>query len=236
MNKKKIATGLFLAALSALILWAAVAGCLRLFLSGSSSLFGKDASAPPERVSDDVLFDRNENDLSSDSLNLPPDTPVGDNFDPSRPAVSEGEAGGYYEFAMTPEYFNALLRKYEENLPIKSPAASFSGGEMILSGDADVSSISSMLNIPAALVVFLPKTVPCKLSCVPVVRDGKLLVTVTSAWAGSDILSPYLSREGVLSSVEEFLNLQLTKYLPSEYIMESASVSDGGIYVRFRIS
>ena len=113
--------------------------------------------------------------------------------------------------------------------------ATFSTGTVILSADVSVSLLSKQMDIPAALVVFLPNTVPCTLYCTPSVSDGRFRVSVSKVSAGNDVLSPFLGREEVLSTVEEFVNDQLTKYLSSDYKMQSVRVNDRGMYVRFSV-
>ncbi len=229
MIGKRIVRGLFFAALLALLAWAFVTGSLKKYFSSSEKLFGIESPQSDSQLSDDVLFD--------DDSTLDWTDPATDAFDPDRdPTPSETEKkDSSYEFALTPDYFNALLEKYAEKSPLKNVTSSFSDGTVILSGDAEVDTLADLLGIPAALVVFLPKTVPCALQCVPRVENGGLRVDVVKVSTGSDVLAPFLSREEVLSSVEDFLNKTLTEHLPSNYIMESAKATSTGLYVRFSV-
>lgn len=226
---KRIASAVFFSALMALLAWAAVITFWR--AEGREALSAMGASSEGETASEeDVLFD--------DDSTVDWSDPITDVFD-STPQGSDVPAAPQppksYEFALTSDYFDALLEKYSDGIPIRSITSSFSSGHVILSGKADVDALTDLLNIPAALVVFLPDTVECRLACIPRVENGRLRVSVAKVWAGSDILAPFLSAEGILSSVEEFLNDLLMRYLPATYHMQSATVSDGGMYVRFSV-
>jgi hypothetical protein len=216
-------TGIFFAVILALLVWAAVAGVIGNFLQKTLNALAADGSAVVSE--EDVLFD---------------DDSTVDWSEPDRDVVEEvptveSTAPKTYEFALTKDYFGVLLEQYASEIPIRNLTADFSDGQVIFSGGADVPVLSELLKIPSALVMFLPKTVECNLYCIPEVSEGRLKVTVVKVEAGSDIISPFLQGEGVLTAVEDFLNDLLTKYLPSHYKMQSATVSDGGLYVRFLI-
>lgn len=239
MRGSRIVSGLFLAALTALFVWAVLTGVFKDFLSDSARFFGIENHFVSTDSDEDVLFD---NDADVDW-----NDPITDAFDPSSlseiPVVDsqEGEdtSGAshekFYEFALTPEYFSALLKKYSKGSSLENVTASFSDGTVILSGDVSVSLLTEQMSIPAALVVFLPESVPCTLYCVPLVKDGRLTVTVERVSAGNEILTPFLSQSRVLSAVEDLLNEQLTKYLSSNYKMQSARITKTGMYVRFSV-
>lgn len=227
----RIVRKLFFAALTALLVWALLTGVFGKYFSSPQSLFGIQSSVSEQNSDEDVLFDDDSTVDWSD-----PAEDVFDSIVEENSPSEEKDGSSQYEFALTPEYFSALLDKYSDKIPLKNATSSFSDGTMILSGDADVSLLSDLLGIPSALVIFLPDTVPCELCCVPQVCDGRLQVSVSRVSAGSDVLAPFLSREEVLSAVEEFLNEQLTKYLPSNYIMQSAYVTSSGLYVRFLVT
>lgn len=239
MRGSRIFSGLFLAALTALFVWAVLTGAFRDFLMDSARFFGiENHFVPSDSDGEDVLFD---DDSTVDWSN--PITDVFDSASLSEITLSDGEQSDetdeykekFYEFALTPEYFDALLKKYSGDSALKDISATFSDGEVILSGDVSVSVLTKQMDIPAALVVFLPESVPCTLNCVPEVEDQRLKVTVTKVSAGSDVLAPFLSQPKLLSAVEEFLNGQLTKYLSSDYKMQSARVTKTGMYVRFSV-
>lgn len=232
MRGKKIATGLFFAALLALFAWALLTSVFGEYLQAPEEYFGiGHASSVSESDEEDVLFD--------DDSAVDWSDPATDVFESSatvsEPSVSSEPGERFYEFALTPEYFDALLAKYSDGLPLRDVTSAFADGTVVLSGNAVVSQMAELLDIPAALVIFLPETVPCTLRCVPEVSEDRLRVKVTQVSAGSDVLAPYLSRSEVLSSVEGFLNDQLTKYLPSDYKMGSARVTETGMYVRFSV-
>lgn len=238
MRGSRIVSGLFLAALTALFVWAVLTGAFKDFLTDSARFFGIENHFPLTDTSEDVLFD--------DDSTVDWSSVVTDVFDPSSlseiPTVdgtenSDGEEPSekFYEFALTSEYLSALLSKHSDASVLKNLSASFDEGEVILSGDADVSLLTKQMDIPAALVVFLPEFVPCTLHCVPEVAEGRLKVTVTKVSAGNDVLTPFLSQPKVLSSAEDLLNRQLTKYLSSDYKMQSAWVTKTGMYVRFSV-
>lgn len=235
--RRRIVSGLFLAALCALLAWAVLTGALSKFLSDSARLFGIENPVNAPAPEDDVLFD---DDSTVDWSDLFTDVFEDASLSDSDTAGETEDANGepkekFYEFALTSEYFNALLKKYSDGSALKNMSASFSKGRVILSADVSVVLLSQQMEIPAALVVFLPKTVPCTLECIPSVAEGRLRVKVSKVSAGSDVLSPFLGREEVLSTVEEFLNDQLTKYLSSDYKMQSVRVTDRGMYVRFSV-
>ena len=232
MKGKKIVAGLFFAALAALLAWAILTNVFGQVLTNPERFFGIESSVDATLTDDeDVLFD--------DDSTVDWSDPATDVFEPSYSSgvdsshVSEDAGAKVFEFVLTPDYFNALLEKHSDGLPLEDVTSSFSEGTVILSGKAKVSELASLLNIPAALVIFLPETVPCTLHCVPEVSHGQMYVKVTKVSAGSDVLAPYLSRSEILSSVEWFLNDRMTKYLPSEYIMQSARVTETGMYVQF---
>lgn len=227
---RRILSGLFFAALTALLAWAAVTGAWSRLTDLPRQWLQADASVCSESSEEDVLFD--------DDSTVDWSEPVTDVFDPL-PSTSTDlpsvELPKTYEFALTPAYFNALLEKYSDGIPIREICSSFASGQVVLSGRADVDALKELLDIPAALVIFLPKQVDCQLTCVPRVEQGRLRVTVSKVWAGSDVLAPFLGGAEVLSAVEGFLNDLLTKYLPSQYEMRSASVTEEGMYVRFSV-
>ncbi len=234
MRGSRIVSGLFLAALLALFVWAVLTGVFKDFLTDSARFFGiENPVVSTGSDGEDVLFD--------DDSTVDWSDPYTDTFDPSPsfPEVPSGSSdvskGKFYEFALTPEYFNALLEKYSGASALKNVTATFSEGQVVLSGDVNVLALTKQMNIPAALVIFLPDTVPCTLCCVPEVVDGCLQVTVPKVSAGNDVLAPFLSQPGVLSTVEDFLNEQLTKYLSDDYVMQSARVTKSGMYVRFSV-
>ena len=229
-----ILSRLLLAALTALLVWAFVVGVFGKFLSHPERFFGiKEPETSLSSEGEDVLFD--------DDSTVDWSDPVTDVFDSSD--VSQAPSGGeskdpepkpkYYEFILTPDYFDALLLRYSDGLPIYRISSSFSEGAIVLKGDASVDALSEQFGIPAAFRIFLPDTVPCTLWCTPRVEEGRMTVRVTKVSAGSDLLSPYLSRAEVLSSVEGFLNDQLTRYLPAEYRMQSVKVTETGMIVGF---
>lgn len=220
---KRIAVSLLFAALSALLVWCVAVFGWKMYKSEVLS----EWESPFDDSSEEVLFD--------DDSTVDWSDPVTDVFDSSEEPIPLPSAPKTYEFALTPQYFNALLERYSDGIPIRGLSSSFASGNVILSGMADVDALTELLDIPAALVIFLPDTVDCKLACVPRVEEGRLRVSVVKVWAGSDILAPFLSTEGILSSVEDFLNDLLMRYLPEEYQMQSATVTDGGLYVRFSI-
>ncbi len=238
MRGSRIVSGLFLAALTALFVWAVLTGVFRDFLTDSARFFGIENPVGATVSDDDVLFD--------DDSTVDWSDPITDVFDPSSLSgieTSDGNSGEettdtpkekFYEFALTPEYFNALLQKYSGGA-LRNVSSSFVEGKVILSGDVRISVLTRQMDIPAALVVFLPETVPCTLDCVPSVSQGRMSVTVTKVSAGNDVLTPFLSRPEVLSTVEEFLNEQLTKYLSPDYTMQSVRVTDKGMVVRFSV-
>ncbi|MBP3300865.1 MAG: hypothetical protein J6M34_05115 [Clostridia bacterium] len=221
---RRMLTGIFFAVLLALLVWAAVTGMIGNFLRRTLNALEADGTGVSS--AEDVLFD--------DDSTVDWSEPDQDVFVESLPS-EESSAPKTYEFALTKDYFAVLLEQYSAEVPIRNLTAEFSDGQVIFSGGADVPVLSELLKIPSALVMFLPKTVDCNLYCVPEVSEGRLKVTVVKVTAGSDIISPFLQGEGVLTAVEDFLNDLLTKYLPSHYKMQSATVSDGGLYVRFLI-
>ena len=228
---RRILVRLFFAALSALLVWAAVTGTLSRFFSHPERFFGiENEEAPAVQDSEEVLFDDDSTVDFSDPFTDVFDSAVSESDDAGE---TEDTAPRSYEFVLTPEYFNAILEKYAESLPIYNMSSRFSGGAVVMSGDASVDALAELFGIPAALTFFLPDTVPCTLWCSPKVADGRLSVTVTKVSAGSDVLSPYLSRPEILSSVESYLNDLLSRYLPEEYEMKSAKVTDTGLYIRF---
>ncbi len=239
MRGSRVVSGLFLAAVTALFVWAVLTGVFGDFLRDSARFFGiENHFSASSQDSEDVLFD------DDSTVDWSPVTEVFDasSFseisNPSDDTDSEATdrpKGKFYEMALTPEYFASLLEKRSGSSALKNVTVTCSDGEVILSGDVSVSALTKQMNIPAALVVFLPESVPCTLHCAPEVTDGRLGVTVRKVSAGNDVLAPFLGRPGVLSTVEDFLNEQLTRYLSSNYIMQSARVTEGGIYVRFSV-
>ena len=240
MRGSRIVSGLFLAALSALFVWAVLTGAFRDFLTDSARFFGiENHFSFSDSDGEDVLFD--------DDSTVDWSSPATDVFDPatfSEDSETDGEDSETptddipeksYELALTPEYFCALLKKYSDGLAMKNVTASFSDGNVMLSGDVCVAKLTEQMKIPAALVVFLPEFVPCTLDCVLSVEEQRLIVTVTKVSAGSDVLTPFLGQSKVLSAVEDFLNEQLTKYLSSNYKMQSVRVTKNGMYVRFSV-
>ena len=226
---KRIVGGLIFAALSALLVWAALVslGDLREYLLSSA---GNSSFSAESSDGEDVLFD--------DDSTVDWSDPLTEVFDP----VSEDDAETVlpappktYEFALTAEYFDVILEKYSDGIPFRNLSSEFSSGYVILSGAADVDALAALLEIPAALVVFLPDAVDCTLACVPKVEEGRLRVSVSKVRAGSDILAPFLSTDGILSAAENYLNNLLTEHLPSEYRMQSATVTEGGLYIRFSV-
>ena len=225
---RRIATGIFFAALLALLAWAAITGMIGKYFERALGSLAADGSAVSE---EDVLFD----DDSTVDWSVPEEDVLGEDFLTEDPPAQESTAPKTYEFELTKDYFDVLLEKYASDIPIRGLSTTFSDGQVVFSGGADVSALSELLNIPSALTLFLPSTVDCKLYCVPVVKDGRIRVSVAKVTAGSDMLSPFLQREGILSSVENFLNDLLRKHLPDHYKMQSATVSQGKMYVRFCI-
>ncbi|MBQ1965190.1 MAG: hypothetical protein II348_00745 [Clostridia bacterium] len=237
MRSGRIVSLLFLAALTALFVWAVLTGVFRDFLSDSARFFGIEnpvrATVPD---GEDVLFD---DDSTLDWSDL-----ITDVFDPSSQSeaeptdedTSEETADDpkekFYELALTPQYFNALLQKYSGDF-LRNVESSFAGGQVILSGDVKISALCERLKVSPALVIFLPETVPCTLSCTPKVSEGRMTVAVTKVSSKNDLVTPFLCRAEILSGVEDFLNEQLTRYLSSDYIMQSVRVTDSGMIVRF---
>ena len=240
MRGSRVVSGLFLAALTALFVWAVLTGVFRDFLTDSARFFGiENHFSFSDSDGEDVLFD--------DDSTVDWSSVVTDVFDPTTVTedfASDGEDAEvpsddvpekFYDLALTPEYFCALLKQYSDGLALKNVMASFSDGIVTLSGDVSVSKLTEQMKIPAALVIFLPETVPCTLDCRLSVEEGRLKVSVTKVSAGSDVLTPFLGQSNVLSVVENFLNEQLTKYLSSNYIMHSVRVTKTGMYVRFSV-
>ncbi len=228
--RARVVSGLFLAALSALLVWAVLTGVFRDFLTDSARFFGIENKVTVSSDREDVLFDDDSTVDFSD--------PATDVFEPvvSSPVTEtpdQPEKGKTYEFAVTPDYFNAWMEKYSNGDLFQNITASFEEGVVVLTGDVVVARLSEQFEIPAAFVLFLPKTVPCRLTCVPTVEEGRLRVTVTKVWAGNDVLAPFLGNSTVLSTAETFLNDQLTRHLPSDYIMQSVRVDKTGMIVRF---
>ncbi|MBO5214539.1 MAG: hypothetical protein J6B86_07205 [Clostridia bacterium] len=240
MRGSRIVSGLFLAALSALFVWAVLTGAFRDFLTDSARFFGiENHFSFSDSDGEDVLFDDDSTvDWSSPATDVFDGvvfSEVSDTEGENSEAVTDGESEKFYELALTPEYFCALLKKYSDGLALKNITASFSDGRVILSGDVCVAKLTEQMKIPAALVVFLPEFVPCTLDCALSVEEQRLTVTVTKVSAESDVLTPFLGQSGVLSAVENFLNEQLTKYLSSNYKMQSVRVTETGMYVRFSV-
>ncbi len=241
MRGNRIFSGLFLAALTALFVWAVLTGVFKDFLMDSARFFGiENHFIASDSDKEEVLFDDDSTVDWSDSITdvfdsaSLPEVSLSDS-DQEQSDENDDYKEKFYEFALTPEYFDALLKKYSDGSALKNVTATFSDGEVILSGDVNVSVLTEQMKIPAALVVFLPESVPCTLNCVPEVEEHRLKVTVTKVSAGSEALAPFLSQPKVLSAVEEFLNGQLTKYLSSDYKMKSARVTKTGMYVRFSV-
>lgn len=235
--RSRLLSGVFLAALAALFAWAVLTGAFHDFLADSARFFGIEQVHSSTEEDDDVLFDDDASGL--------PDVAT-DVFEVQTSLSSEGDAenlpdadGGTpkdeaknYEFALTPDYLNALLEKYSGGL-FSGLAASLSKGKVLLTGSVDAKTLAGQFSVPAALSLFLPASVPCALTCVPEVSGGRLRVEVTKVSAGSDLLTPLLSRSEVLEKVETFLNDRLTEYLPAHYRMESVRVTEAGMFVRF---
>jgi len=228
---RRLVSGIFFAALLALLCWALIVG---VFGRGTALSFPwSEGDVPADPAGDELLFD--------DDSTVDWSDPVTEVFDGS-PEVTEPSGGSIpavkpktYEFAVNEDYLNALLGKFSGQVPIRNLQAAFGNGTVTLSGNAAVSGLAELLEIPAALVVFLPETVPCRLECVPDVCDGRLTVSVVRVAAGSDMIAPFLSDGSILSSVEQYLNGKLTEYLPEEYRMQSVTVSERGMYVRFSV-
>lgn len=235
--RSRLLSGVFLAALAALFVWAVLTGAFHDFLTDSARFFGIEPAVSSAGEDDDVLFD-------DDASGLP--DAATDVFEVQSTLSSEGEGekrpsadGGTpkdeeegYEFALTPDYLNALLAKYSGGL-FSDLAATLSKGTVLLTGSVDAGTLAEQFSMPAAVTLFLPDSVPCALTCTPEVSDGRLRVTVTKVSAGSDLLTPLLSRHPVLEKVEAFLNDRLTEYLPARYRMESVRVTEEGMFVRF---
>ncbi len=238
MRGSKIVSGLFLAALTALFVWAVLTGVFGDFLTDSARLFGIENQVNATASEEDVLFD--------DDSTVDWSDPITDAFDSSMMTEVEPTGGEeaddttdspkekFYELALTPQYFNALMQKYSGAF-LSNVTSTFDQGQVVLSGDVKVSPLAQQMEIPSALVVFLPETVPCTLYCTPQVSEGRMTVTVTKVVSGNEILAPFLGRSEVLSTVEEFFNEQLTQYLSSNYIMQSVRVTDKGMIVRFSV-
>ena len=228
---RRIASSLFFAALLALLAWALITGGLKKYLTGPLQRLGllPAAQTVDGTVDEDVLFDDDSTVDWSDPVS---DTDT-DVFESEQYAAGEGASS--YELLLNPDYFNALLDKYATDLPIADLRASFESGRVILAGNAKVADLTALFQIPSGVVLFLPETVPCRLSCVPRVEDGRIRVSVTEVQSDYSVLSPFLSRDGILSSVEGFLNDQIKKYLSSNYIMKTATVSSGGLKVAFSV-
>ena len=233
MKSGRIVSGLFLAALTALFVWAILTGVFRDFLTDSARFFGIENWAGATASEDDVLFD--------DDSTVDWSDPITEVFDASVTQVeySEGDSTDgseetFYEMVLTPEYFNALLQKYSGSA-LSEVSSAFKNGQVVLSGKVNIPSLTEQVKIPAALVLFLPKNVSCTLHCVPQVSEGRMMVSVSNVEAGSEVLKPFLGRPEVVSSVEDFLNEQLTKYLADNYVMQSVRISDFGMTVRFSV-
>ena len=235
--RSRLLSGVFLAALAALFVWAVLTGAFHDFLTDSARFFGIEPAVTSSEEDDDVLFDDDASGLSDVATDV---------FEVQTSLSSEGDAenlpdadGGTpkdeakdYEFALTPDYLNALLGKYSGGF-FSGLAAALSKGTVLLTGSVDAETLAKQFSVPAALTLFLPDSVPCALTCAPEVSDGRLKVTVKKVSAGSDLLTPLLSRPEVLERVESFLNDRLTEYLPSRYCMKSVRVTEEGMFVRF---
>lgn len=239
MRSGRLVSWLFLAALTALFVWAVLTGVFRDFLSDSARFFGiENSTQATASDGEDVLFD--------DDSTLDWSDPITDVFDPSSLTevessdTSESDSDGpsdkekHYELALTPQYFNALLQKYSGDF-LQDVDSAFSDGQVILSGNVKISALCEKLKIAPALVIFLPETVPCTLYCTPKVSDGRMTVTVTKVSSKNDLITPFLRRSEILAGVEDFLNEQLTQYLSSDYVMQSVRVTDSGMIVRFSV-
>ncbi len=226
---------LFSAALTALLAWAILTGSFWDFLADSARFFGIENTVTMSTDGEDVLFDDDSSvdfsDPATDVFDPTLSTDTGSSQKP--PSSSESGAGKTYEFAVTPDYFNAWMEKYSNGDLFRNITAAFGDGNVVLTGDVVVARLAEQFEIPSAFVLFLPKTVPCRLTCAPTVEEGRLRVTVTEVWAGNDVLTPFLGNPAVLSKAEDFLNDQLTRHLPSDYMMQSVRVDKTGMFVRF---
>lgn len=225
---RKLFSVIFGGALLALLCWALVVSLV--WREASVPIVRAEEEGVPEASEEDVLFD---DDSTVDWSDVTEDTAG----TLSGTVTEDLPAGGpkTYEFAVNEDYLNALLEKFSGELPIHGLQAAYGSGTVVLSGDASVSDLTDLLDLPAALVIFLPDRIACRLECVPEVKEGRLTVSVVRVWAGSDIIAPFLRDESILSSVSEFLNGRLTAYLPEEYRMQSVSVSERGMYLRFSV-
>jgi hypothetical protein len=224
---RRLFSVIFGGALLALLCWALVVSLVR---RENAPLAWVEVDGSLSSDGEDVLFD----DDSTVDWSDPTEEVVGSLTDTS---VEDLPAEGpkTYEFAVNEDYLNALLEKFSGEVPIHGLQASYGNGTVILSGDASVSDLAELLDLPAALVIFLPERIACRLECVPEVTEGRLTVSVVRVSAGSDIIAPFLSDGNILSSVSEFLNGRLTAYLPKEYRMQSVSVTQRGMYLRFSV-
>ena len=153
-----ILSRLLLAALTALLVWAFVVGVFGKFLSHPERFFGiKEPETSLSSEGEDVLFD--------DDSTVDWSDPVTDVFDSS--GVSQAPSGGdskdpepkpkYYEFIMTPDYFDALLLRYSDGLPIYRISSSFSEGAIVLKGEASVDALAELAGKAADVVPILSR-------------------------------------------------------------------------------
>ena len=229
MNPKRIAAGIFTAALAALTAWALITAVISQKLNTPKHSFGADAA---ERIDDpeDVLFD----DDSTVDFSQPAQAAFDENssaFESSAPTPQSG----IFEFAVTPEYFNLLLKQYADSIPLHDATATFSSEALTVTGNVFPSELAQIADLPPAVILFLPQSVPCSLQCVPKAEDGALRVCVTQVNCANEAISSFLERGEILSAVENYINGLLEEHLPDFYKMEYTSLSAGGIYVRFRI-
>lgn len=229
---------LFFAGLLSLLVWAGLVGIFKDLLAGHDA-FLPVGGAPSRVDSEDVLFDNDTDVLWSDPSQPTTDTvasvPSTDGETSASAPSTDAQGPKYYEFVLTPDYINLLLERYSDEIPLEGVTAVFSGGAVYFSGEADIPAIASRWKIPAALVIFLPKRVPCTLRCHPEVSEGQLRIRVTEVRTKAEILTPYLSRPEILSAVEAFLNEMLARYLPRSFVMRSVTVSDLGLYLRYSV-
>lgn len=224
---RRLFSGVFFAALLALVAWAAITGNLRRYAELPLRWLGIEGAQSETSDTRDVLFDDDSTvDFSDPVIEEPDDVPF---VETETPIATPGER----EFLLRPAYFDALLAQYCADLPLESPKATFSAGRIVLSGTVRASRLTSLFNIPSALSLFLPARAECSVSCVPRVRDGRIEVRVLDVRAGNDVISSFLRDDAVYSCVADFLNEKLLNTVPKQYEIRSVSVDESGIRVTF---
>ena len=218
MDRKRKAGNVFLAALAALLAWAAVTGTTARILSDP-----RPAEDLPPRA-ETVLFDE-RHDV------LPAEEPVRPVFEPVKEPVRRSKV---FEFAITQDYFNSLLETHADRIPVRNARAIFEKEAIRVIGDVPAATVAEEARIPSAARLFLPETLPCALICVPCAEEGKVRVRIRAAECENPLFQPFLSRDTTLQAVEDYLNGLVEKYVPSSYQMEYVGLTDSGIYVRFR--